>query len=195
MSQFLFLSHCIFHRVYFTHLFFMLLIASRSSLYPEQTISLLDNVCKYCQSNTEYKSKAGLKTSSKSEDCMWRDYITLCVCVCVKGWEGYTCQESLCFLSAVAVTVTLSWAQGFGDDDVEVTRVLAYPLHAAVPLCACVWAELRAKHGRSAVSRDSIAAKLSGWGVCVMLDWCLIGVCCTNLLQLLPHTSLTHYAP
>lgn len=79
----------------------------------------------------------------------------------------------------MAVTVTLSWAQGFGDDDVEVTRVLAYPLHAAVPLCACVWAELQAKRGRSAVSRDSIAAKLSAWGsVCVcharlVFDWCV----------------------
>lgn len=76
----------------------MLLIASRYSLYPEQTISLPDNVCKYCQGNTEYKSKAGLKTGSRSADFMWRDYITLCVCM----WDTLVrkaCVSSLLCLS------------------------------------------------------------------------------------------------
>lgn len=65
---------------------------------------------------------------------MWQDYITMCLCVCVLDWEGYTCQESLCVLSATAVTVTILRLRA---GDVDVTRVLAFPLHTVVPLCMC----------------------------------------------------------
>lgn len=73
-----------------------------------------------------------------------------------------------------------------------------------VPTAHCgsalhVWAGLQAKHGHSAVSCDSVAAKLPDWGkcacvcVCVRHEWhatlLLIGMCGSSL-QLLSLISL-----
>lgn len=146
--------------------------------------SLSDNVSKYCQKNTEYWTKPGVKTGLKSAGCVWQDYITVCVCVCVLDREGYTSQESLCVLSATAVTVTILRAQGFVDGDVDVTRVSACPLHTVVPLCMCG----QCCRPNMATAQCHVTLLLPScrsvcvcvWGMSGTLYWCLIGLCGTS---------------
>lgn len=96
------------------------------------------------------------------------NHVFVCVCVCLLDWEGYTSQESLCVLSATAVTVTIEgselcrWWRGCDPGLGVPTAHCGSALH--------VWAGLQAKHGHSAVSCDSVAAKLPEC-LCVRHEW------------------------
>lgn len=65
---------------------------------------------------------------------MWQDYITMCVCVL--DWGLLLSGEPECPLCNHCHCDYIE-AEGFVDGDVDVTGVLAYPLHTVVLLCMC----------------------------------------------------------
>lgn len=132
--------------------------------------SLSDNVSKYCQKNTEYWTKPGVKTGLKSAGCVWQDYITVCVCVCVRPGGIHFSGEPVCPL-----------CHGCHCDYIEGSGLCRWwrgrDPGVGVPTAHCgsalhVWAVLQAKHGHSAVSCDTVAAKLPECVcVCVRHEW------------------------